>query len=203
MWLDDHKKSFYKAWWETKFQPAALKRGSNFPISQGIQIGIFYKVVDQQILGSKKIPRAKKRGSKLKQFQLLVVKVKPEARPMDIGTMQEMKATRERLQCHDMEPWFTGAKFLEDIFEVATLLISFGNEHIYPIKNGENGKSIIIFKSGGQGYGIVPKRVSWFVIEVAKLVAKKAASWRWRLVETEFLFGCCFNDKLSYLVTLQ
>ena len=61
MWLDDHKKSFYKAWWETKFQPAALERGSNVPISQGIQIGIFYKVVDQQILGSKKIPRAEKR----------------------------------------------------------------------------------------------------------------------------------------------
>eukprot|EP00434_Breviolum_minutum_P023562 symbB.v1.2.020785.t1/scaffold1766.1/size102418/4 len=32
-------------------------------------------------------------------------KVKPEARPMDIGTMQEMKATRERLQCHDMD-WY-------------------------------------------------------------------------------------------------
>ena len=129
MWLDDHKKSFYKAWWETKFQPAALKRGSNFPISQGIQIGIFYKVVDQQILGSN-FP-GEKTGRKLNQFQLLVVKVKPEARPMDIGTMQEMKATRERLQCHDMEPWFTGAKFLEDIFEVATLLTSFGNEYIY------------------------------------------------------------------------
>ena len=168
MWLDDHKKSFYKAWWETKFQPAALKGDPIFQFPKESKLGSSTRWWINKFWDP--IFQGKKREGNWTNFSCWLWRwsLKP-----DRWTLEQCKKWKPHVRGCNVMIWNLGS--LERNFWKIFLkwqpfwLLSGTNIYIYPIKNGKWVKNHHLQKGAGRDM-LVPRRVSWFVLEVAKLV---------------------------------